>query len=234
MNGLGYPTSYQYGDGFTSLPYFPTPTPASPAAPTNRVATNLQINSQQASRGLRSFAPPPTLTLSIASHSPLGWSAPSRQTSRPCRCGRGRFFYPTRMMIAVHELLPFPIQFQGSHTTPRKLSVSQTATFMVSQNGLEVSFLKTFFIPLYRYCEDNTERMRVFLEREPWLDVNRIESDKVVCLGCGCDVFLGSIEYDPGNWMHHRDWCVGIENAILSSVLDAWEVKSVKSLAVNS
>lgn len=76
--------------------------------------------------------------------------------------------------------------------------------------------------------------MWFFLEREPSLDVNRIESDKVVCLGCGCDVFLGSIEYDPSNWMHHRDRCVSIENAILSFVVDAWEVKSAKSLAVKS
>ncbi|KAK0190007.1 hypothetical protein F5146DRAFT_1224971 [Armillaria mellea] len=116
----------------------------------------------------------------------------------------------------------------------RKLSVAQKATFMASQNGLEVSFLKTFSIPVFRRCQDNAEQMRHFLEHEPWLDVNRIEKDKVVCLGCGCDVLLGRIVYEPGNWMHNRDECVGIESAILDSVLNTWEVKSAKSLAVNS
>ncbi|KAK0189991.1 hypothetical protein F5146DRAFT_1201252 [Armillaria mellea] len=116
----------------------------------------------------------------------------------------------------------------------RKLSKSQKATFMASQNGLEVSFLKTFSIPVFRRCQDNAEQMRHFLEHEPWLDVSRIEKDKVVCLGCGCDILLGSIKYEPGNWMHHRDECVGIESAILDSVLDVREVKSAKSLGVNS
>ncbi|KAK0498020.1 hypothetical protein EDD18DRAFT_1351859 [Armillaria luteobubalina] len=240
MNRPGYPTHHQYANasGLASQPYFTTPASTSHTVPMNGVATNPQINPQQASRGLRTLPPFPTRETSTASRSPLGWSAPSRQTSRPCRCGRGkcrwRFSYPDRMMIAVHEFLPFRIQPQGSHATPRKLSVSQKATFMVSENGLEISFLKTFSTPLYRYCEDNTEQMRGFLQREPWLDVNRIESDKVVCLGCGCDVSLGSIEYDPLYWMYHRAGCVGIENAILASELEAWEVKSAKSLAARS
>ncbi|KAK0201186.1 hypothetical protein DFS33DRAFT_1113787 [Desarmillaria ectypa] len=243
MNGLDYPISYQYGE---SQPYFPAPPSASFAAPTYGAATNPQIHSQQAFSGLQTPAPSPTSTVSMphtessTSNQPLGWSAPSRQTSRPCRCGRGkcrwRFFYPIRMMIAVHEVLPFQTQLQGSYTTtrpPRELSVSQKETFLVSQNGTEVSFLKTFESPLYRYCRDNAKRRRLFLQCEPWIDVDRIEPDKVVCLGCGCDVSLGSVEYNPGNWMRHRDWCVGIENAILCSVVDAWEAKSAKSLAVN-
>ncbi|KAK0213754.1 hypothetical protein IW262DRAFT_329015 [Armillaria fumosa] len=234
MNRPGYPTRHQYANasGLASQPYFTTPTS------TSHTASNPQINPQQASRGLQTLTPFPTSATFTASRSPLGWSAPSRQTSRPCRCGRGRcrwrFSYPNRMMIAVHEYLPFQTQLQESHTTPRKLSVSQKATFMISENGLEVSFLKTFSTPLQRYCEDNTEQMRGFLKREPWLDVNRIELDKVMCLGCGCDVSLGSTEYNPMNWMHHRAECVGIENAILSSVLDAWEVKSARSLEANS
>ncbi|KAK0471386.1 hypothetical protein IW261DRAFT_1425194 [Armillaria novae-zelandiae] len=227
MNRPDYPTRNQYrnASGLATQIYFTTPTSASPTAPMNGVSTN----PQQASRGLQTLTLFPTSATSTASRSPLGWSAPSRQTSRPCRCGRGncrwRFFYPDRMMIAIHEFLLFPIQPQGSHTTPRKLSVSQTATFMMSQNGPEVSFLKTFSTPLYRYCEDNREQMRGFLKREPWLDVNRTESDKVVCLGCGCDVSLGSIEYDPGNWMHHRAG-LSMPNALTIrwSCFWSWEV----------
>ncbi|KAK0231919.1 hypothetical protein EDD85DRAFT_119975 [Armillaria nabsnona] len=233
MNGLSYPTSHQSSDSFTSQLCFPTSTSTSFPAPTYGAATNLQIRSQQAFRGLQTLALSPNSTLSTASHSPLGWSAPSRQTSRPCRCGRGtcrwRFFYPDRLMIAVHEVLPFPIQPQGSPTTPRKLSVYQKATFMVSQNGPEVSFLKTFSNPLYRDCRDDAKRRRLFLEHEPWLDVNRTEPDKVVCLGCGCDVSLGSVEYHAGNWMYHRNECVGIENAILNSVVDVLESRTANA-----
>ncbi len=117
MNGLSYPTSHQSSDSFTTQLYFPTSTSASLAVPTYRAATNLQIRPQQAFRELQTLALSPNSTLSTASPSPLGWSAPSRQTSRPCRCGRGtcrwRFFYPDRLMIAVHEVLPFLIQPQG-------------------------------------------------------------------------------------------------------------------------
>ncbi|KAK0462873.1 uncharacterized protein EV420DRAFT_1476660 [Desarmillaria tabescens] len=239
MNGLSYPTyPYPYHDG-ESQPYFPTPPPsASFAPPTYEAVTGVQTHYQQAlTSGLQTPASSPTSTQSTppAESSrrippPLGWSAPSRQLSRPCRCGHGRcrwrFFYPTRMMLAVHEVLPFQIQPQGPYTTirpPRELSKSQMETFLVSLNGSEYSFLKAFASPLYRYCRDSAKRRRLFLQCEPWIDVDRIESGKVVCLGCGCDVSLGDVEYNPGNWMRHRD-CVLSPQAhkLISETTVAW------------
>ncbi|KAK0471429.1 hypothetical protein IW261DRAFT_1425236 [Armillaria novae-zelandiae] len=86
----------------------------------------------------------------------------------------------------------------------------------------EVGFLKTFLNPLYRDCDDDAQRGRGdFLEHEPWLDVNSIELDK---FECESDVSLESVEYYTGNWVYHRDECVGIENPILSAVVDALEI----------
>ncbi|KAG7441895.1 uncharacterized protein BT62DRAFT_458759, partial [Guyanagaster necrorhizus] len=176
MNGLGYPTSYQSGAS-QLVPANSSISFTNHSAPAYGAAMNVQIQ-----------APVPETFSTL--RSPSGWSAPSRQTSRPCRCGRGRcrwqFSYPIRMMIAVYKELPFQPQSQGSCPHPRKLSIYQKETFLVSQNGPEVSFLKTFESPLYRFSRNNAQRRQLFLRCEPWVDADRVERDTVVCLGCRC------------------------------------------------
>ncbi|KAG7442790.1 uncharacterized protein BT62DRAFT_922481 [Guyanagaster necrorhizus] len=221
MNGPGHPLSHQSG----ASQLFPANSPAFTStsltsAPAYGAVTNVQTHRRiQDSSGIQMPAPSMPPETSSTSQLPSGWSTPLRQTSRSCRYGRKRFRWrfscPIRMMIAVHEELPFQPQSQGSCPRARKLSIYQKETFLVSQNGPEVSILKTFESPLYRFSQNDATR--------------RIERDKVVYLGCGCNVSLENVEYNLGNWMRHWDWCVGIENAILSSVLDAWGIRTANS-----
>ncbi len=48
-------------------------------------------------------------------------------------------------------------------------------------------------------------------------------------LGCGCDV--GTLNH--GSWIYHRDSCTGIGNAILWSVIDAWNAEVVDTFMEN-
>ncbi|KAG7439146.1 uncharacterized protein BT62DRAFT_1014318 [Guyanagaster necrorhizus] len=196
MNRPGYPPSHQSGASQILPANSPAFTSTSlTSAPAYGAVTNVQTH-----RRIQPAVPMLPET-SSTSRSPSDWSAPSRQTSRPCRCGRGRwwrFSYPIRMMIAIHEELPFQPQSRGSCPRTRKLSIYQKETFLVSQNGPEVSFLKTFESPLYRFSQNDGKRRPLFLRCEPWVDADRIERDKVVYLECRCDISLGNVEYNPG------------------------------------
>ncbi|KAG7441911.1 uncharacterized protein BT62DRAFT_459311 [Guyanagaster necrorhizus] len=138
MNRPGYPPSHQSG--------LSQPVPAnSPAfvstsltsVPAYGAVTNVQTHCRmQDFSGIQTPAPSMPPETSSTSRSPSGWSAPSRQTSHPCRCRRGRcrwrLSYPIRMTIAVHEESPFQPQSQGSCLRARKLSIYQKETFLVS------------------------------------------------------------------------------------------------------
>ena len=50
----------------------------------------------------------------------------------------------------------------------------------------------------------------------PWVES---KDGKLICLGCGCG-------HDSSAWPEHCDSCSGIDDAILRSVVDAWEIEA--------
>ncbi len=155
---------------------------------------------------------------------PSGWiSQSTRVYTRPCRCGKSeciwQFIYLDQMILATHEVLGSlpPILTRSTNPPPPKLSSHQKETFYVSSvEGPIFNIHKTFATPIIR--PDSEAGLLRFLEREPWADMR---PDKLVCLGCGCDVGSDS----PWSWIYHRNLCEGIDNAILRSVVDVWEAE---------
>ncbi|KAK0449005.1 uncharacterized protein EV420DRAFT_1483207 [Desarmillaria tabescens] len=146
-----------------------------------------------------------------------------------------RFFYLDRMIFATHEVLDSleageilpPTTAAQNTSAPPKLNVRQKETFFLSSlEGPKFTFHKTFAVPVLRKDCSGGGLLR-FLEREPWAD---LRPDKVVCLGCGCDVSI----QNPANWICHRDLCVGIDNAMSRSVVDAWEAEIAESGLIES
>ncbi|KAK0492014.1 hypothetical protein EDD18DRAFT_533103 [Armillaria luteobubalina] len=156
---------------------------------------------------------------------PSGWiSQSTRVYARPCRCGTlecmWQFVYLDQMIVATHKKVvgSFPPIFARRTYPPSpKVSPRQKETFHVSSvEGPIFSIHKTFATPIIR--PDSEAGLLRFLEREPWADMR---PDKLVCLGCGCDVRIQS----PWSWIYHRNSCEGIENAILRSIVDVWEAE---------
>ncbi|KAK0454250.1 uncharacterized protein EV420DRAFT_1645152 [Desarmillaria tabescens] len=154
----------------------------------------------------------------------------TRHTSRPCLCGmygpggcKWHFFYPFHMIIAIHEILPFKEAFGRSlingvlgpptpslsEPNPKSLTASQKETFFMtpSRTNKDPTFaiIKTFAFS----HEDSGDP-------GPWVE-NR--DDNQICAGCGW-------EYDSATWVDHRDSCLGIEDAILRSLVDVWEIEA--------
>ncbi|SJL08879.1 uncharacterized protein ARMOST_12251 [Armillaria ostoyae] len=160
---------------------------------------------------------------------PSGWiSQSTRLYTRPCRCGKSecmwQFIYLDQMMLATHEVLgslpPTPTRHPNStNPPPPRLSSHQKETFYVSSvEGPIFNIHKTFATPIIPGPDRDETGLLRFLEREPWADMR---PDKLVCLGCGCDVGADS----PWSWICHRNSCEGIDNAILRSVVDVWEAE---------
>ncbi|KAK0200619.1 hypothetical protein DFS33DRAFT_1363040 [Desarmillaria ectypa] len=175
--------------------------------------------------------PPLTSTQPIPYDEPLqnsGQKPITRHTSRPCLCrmyGPGgckwHFFYPFQMIIAIHEILPFQEAFGRSlingvlgpptpsflEPNPKSLTDSQKETFFMtpSRTNKDPTFaiIKTFAFS----HEDDTG---------PWVENH---DDKLSCSGCGWG-------YDSGTWADHRDSCSGIEDVIVRSVVDVWEIEA--------
>ncbi|KAK0492885.1 hypothetical protein EDD18DRAFT_1181324 [Armillaria luteobubalina] len=150
----------------------------------------------------------------------------TRHRSRPCLCGiygsggcKWQFFYPYQMIIAIHEVLQaqdIVERLQGPPTPPPKPR-SDTLT------GLQK---RTFFVTPSRTNEDPTFAIiksssysSPTLEggAGPWVESQG--DGKLVCFGCGCG-------YDSSTWPEHRDSCLGIDDAILRSVVDTWEIEA--------
>ncbi len=127
------------------------------------------------------------------------------------------------MILATHEVLGSlpPILTRSTNPPPLKLSSCQKETFYVSSvEGPIFNVHKTFATPIIR--PDLEADLLRFLEGEPWADMR---PDKLVCLGCGCEVGTRS----PWSWLWHRNSCEGIDNAILRSVVDVYEVEVAES-----
>ncbi|SJL08869.1 uncharacterized protein ARMOST_12241 [Armillaria ostoyae] len=121
------------------------------------------------------------------------------------------------------SLPPIPTRHASSmNPPPPKLSSRQKETFyLTSIEGPIFNIHKTFATPIIRPDRDRDDSeadLLRFLERKPWADMR---PDKLVCLGCGCDVGTRS----PWSWLWHRNLCEGIDNAILRSVADIWEAE---------
>ncbi|PBK80002.1 hypothetical protein ARMGADRAFT_1021178 [Armillaria gallica] len=150
----------------------------------------------------------------------------TRHGSRLCLCGvygsggcKWQFLYLYQMIIAIHEVLP--IQdidkrlHSGAPTPPPKLN---SKTLTDSQK-------RTFFVTPSRTNEDPTFAIiKTFAYSSPSLEGGAgpwVESKdgKLICLGCGCG-------HDSSAWPEHRDSCSGIDDVILRSVVDAWELEA--------
>ncbi|KAK0231816.1 hypothetical protein EDD85DRAFT_848864 [Armillaria nabsnona] len=128
-----------------------------------------------------------------------------------------------QIILATHEVLGSlpPILTRSTNPPRPKLSSRQKETFYVSSvEGPIFNIHKTFATPIIR--PDSEAGLLRFLEREPWADMR---PDKLVCLGCGCDVGTDS----PWSWIYHRNLCEGIDNAILRSVVDVLEAEVAES-----
>ncbi|KAK0190072.1 hypothetical protein F5146DRAFT_650381 [Armillaria mellea] len=156
---------------------------------------------------------------------PLGWvSQSARMYARPCRYGKldclWQFTYLDQTIVATHQVLgsrsTIPINApRSTNLPPPKLSSAKRETFSVSSvEGPIFNIQKTFATPILR--PHSKPGLLRFLKREPWADVR---PDKLVCLGCGCDVGTRT----PWSWIYHRNSCAGIDNAILRSVVEVWE-----------
>ncbi|KAK0184753.1 hypothetical protein F5146DRAFT_1073565 [Armillaria mellea] len=157
----------------------------------------------------------------------------TRHTSRPCLCGmygpggcKWHFFYPSQMIIAIHEILPFQQAFGRSmingilgpptpsllEPNPMFLADCQKATFLLtpSRTNKDPSFA---IIKMFAASPED--------DPGPWVQK---QENRTVCSGCECI-------YDSDTWVEHRDSCSGIEDAIVRSVVDVWESEArVKAL----
>ncbi|KAK0231826.1 hypothetical protein EDD85DRAFT_848907, partial [Armillaria nabsnona] len=155
---------------------------------------------------------------------PSGWISPStRVYTRSCHCGKSEYIWQfidvDQMILATHEVLGSlpPILTRSTNPLAPKLSSRQKETFYISSiEGPIFNVHKIFAIPIIR--PDSEASLLRFLEREPWAD---LRPDKLVCLGCGCDVGTDS----PWSWIYHRNSSAGIDNAILRSVVGVWEAE---------
>ncbi|KAK0465826.1 hypothetical protein IW261DRAFT_1522106 [Armillaria novae-zelandiae] len=161
--------------------------------------------------------PPSPLPLS-------GWvSQSTRMHTHPCHCGKSEcvwhFIYLDQMIVATHKVLGSlrPILTHSTNPASPKVSSRQKETSHVSfVEGPIFIIHKTFATPIIRPGSE-ADVLR-FLECKPWADMR---PDKLVCLGCRCDVRTHS----PGSWMYHRNSCEGIDNTMLRSVVDVWEAE---------
>ncbi|KAK0219194.1 hypothetical protein IW262DRAFT_1389899 [Armillaria fumosa] len=145
--------------------------------------------------------------------------------SRPCLCGvygsggcKWQFLYPYQMIIAIHEILSVQDIVERSQGPPTPPPKPKPKTLTDSQK-------RTFFVTPSRTNEDPTFAIiKTFSYSSPTLEGGAgpwVESQdgKLICLGCGCG-------HDSSTWPDHRDSCSGIDDAILRSVVDAWEIKA--------
>ncbi|KAK0184769.1 hypothetical protein F5146DRAFT_1144885 [Armillaria mellea] len=145
-----------------------------------------------------------------------------RHASRPCLCGvygsggcKWQFLYWYQMIIAIHEVLPVQDRPHSAPTPPPK---ANPKTLTDPQKS-------TFFVTPSRTNEDPTFAIiKTFAYSSPYLNGGvgpwvESQDGKLICLGCGCG-------HDSSAWPNHRDSCSGIDDAILRSVVDTWEIEA--------
>ncbi|KAK0451146.1 uncharacterized protein EV420DRAFT_1561147 [Desarmillaria tabescens] len=126
----------------------------------------------------------------------------TRHGSRPCLCG----------MYG-----PGGCKWQFSYLYQMILAIHEILPFR------EMYDAPNFFVTSSRTNDDPTFAIfktstfsSLSHEEGPWIES---QDDRIICLGCGCGC-------DLPTWPEHRDSCSGIEDAILRSVVGAWEVEA--------
>ncbi|KAG7442142.1 uncharacterized protein BT62DRAFT_936497 [Guyanagaster necrorhizus] len=136
------------------------------------------------------------------------------------------FFYPFQTILAIREILPSQEAFGRSlingvlgppipslaEPNPISLTDSQKETFLMttSRTNKDPTFaiIKTL---AFAFSSPSRED-----DIGPWA---QSQDGRLVCSGCRCG-------YDSTTWVDHRDSCSGIEDAILRSVVDVWEIEA--------
>ncbi|SJL08894.1 uncharacterized protein ARMOST_12267 [Armillaria ostoyae] len=161
------------------------------------------------------FPPPPSDCMSQS----------TRVYTRPCRCGksacRRRFFYFDRMILAIHEVLdslraePPPIPTRHARRNPSYHP--SKSLYSTSTKPLQYPFFGQSPTRAVFCVSSSASRGRIYVQTNEFV--------------WGVGATLAPL--NPGSWICHQDPCVGIDNAILRSVADAWNAEVVDTFIEN-
>ncbi len=114
--------------------------------------------------------------------------------------------------------------------SPVPLNTAQTDSFGVCVEYARSLESPTFtFIKRFASPKGKGRDFKAFLMQEAWIEAGSVKADCVTCAACKAEVHLG-LEYNPRAWVAHRDGCREIDNRIVASWIEVWEIETSISL----
>ncbi|KAF8908438.1 hypothetical protein CPB85DRAFT_1309451 [Mucidula mucida] len=168
--------------------------------------------------------------------SPLPLDVPkklTRHSTRPCRCGRNPLgctwciYYPEQTIVAIHDRDKFDLsRAQVTRDLIRGMLNQAQVRFsdrLIAPSPVPLNTAQTdsfgVCVEYARSLERKGRDFKAFLMQEAWIEAGSVKADCVTCAACKAEA-----------WVAHRDGCREIDNRIVASWIEVWEIETSISL----